>query len=255
MESDVRLTALLEELAANAWPAHEQQTLGKWRLRATFGTTKRANSVFAVGPFPACDDWMTVVEDFYQRRSLPACFCVSDASPAELDGMLAARGYEKVDECFVMTAKMSHCIERVDFDSRFTCRFAGEADDEWIRDFIRFEHFSPERHRAYTHIFSAIRPEKAFARICENGETVGLGTVVVERGWACLCNIVVAPAHRRRGIGVQLVGSLAGWARDHGASGLYLQVVKENAAAVSIYKKLGFVPVSGHHYRIRPTTC
>jgi N-acetylglutamate synthase len=254
VETDVRMIHLLEELAANAWPAHVQQTLGKWRLRATFGITKRANSVFTVGPFPDHDEWIKVVEDFYQQRSIPACFYISDVSPVELDGMLEALGYGKVDECYMMAAKSSDCIERVDHDSRFTCRFASEADDEWIRDFIRFENFAPERHHGYAHIFSAIRPEKTFARICENGETVGLGTVVVERGWACLSNIVVAPAHRRRGIGVQLVGSLAGWARANGANGLYLQVVKENLAAVNVYTKLGFVPVSGHHYRIRPTT-
>ncbi len=52
MGTDVRIVALIEELAANAWPAYTQQSYGAWKLRATFGTTKRANSVFTVGPMP-----------------------------------------------------------------------------------------------------------------------------------------------------------------------------------------------------------
>lgn len=32
---------------------------------------------------------------------------------------------------------------------------------------------------------------------------------------------------------------------------MYLQVMKENSAAVSLYEKIGFSPISEHHYRIK----
>ena len=51
--NDLRETIyLIEELAANAWPAPVQQQLGPWKLRAGNGVTQRANSVLAVGGMP-----------------------------------------------------------------------------------------------------------------------------------------------------------------------------------------------------------
>ncbi|QXG62919.1 GNAT family N-acetyltransferase, partial [Bacillus spizizenii] len=32
---------------------------------------------------------------------------------------------------------------------------------------------------------------------------------------------------------------------------MFLQVLKENLAAVSLYEKIGFSPISEHHYRIK----
>jgi ribosomal protein S18 acetylase RimI-like enzyme len=253
MKTDARLVPLIEELAANTWPALVQETLGEWRLRATFGLSKRANSVYTVGRLPDHGEWLKVVEDFYQRYAIPACFYVSDASPAELEGILETRGYKKVVECFLMTALSREVMESVERVDRFTYSFTSEAADGWIEDLIRLEQFSAERFREYAPIFSAIGPQKAFARILENGETIGLGTVVVERGWAGLSNIVIASAHRRKGAAAQLLRSLTDWASANGAQMMYLQVVHDNTAAITLYRKLGFHPISQHHYRMRST--
>src|SRR5439155_19916610 len=42
-------TEALERVAAEGWPAPDQQTLGDWLLRAAAGWTNRANSALAVG--------------------------------------------------------------------------------------------------------------------------------------------------------------------------------------------------------------
>ncbi|AGE63736.1 putative acetyltransferase [Bacillus subtilis HJ5] len=36
----------IERLAAASWPAYFQKSIGQWLLRAKFGVTKRANSVW-----------------------------------------------------------------------------------------------------------------------------------------------------------------------------------------------------------------
>ena len=64
--------SLLDELAANAWPAMVQQGLDGWRLRASDGVTRRANSVLSAGRGPAYSDWLVDVESFYRRRRLLA---------------------------------------------------------------------------------------------------------------------------------------------------------------------------------------
>ncbi|WP_028399823.1 GNAT family N-acetyltransferase [Ectobacillus panaciterrae] len=253
MKADLQLIYLIEELAANAWPAYIQQTLGQWRLRATFGITERANSVYTVGNIPNNDNWLQIVEEFYQSRSIHPCFYVSDASPSDLDGILEGKGYKKLDECFMMTAECAEIMDRVERNNRFTTKFILEADDAWIHEFILLGGFTLERHHAYSCIFSAIPFPKAFARIYENGETIGLGTVVVENGWACISNIVVHPAHQRKGVAAQLIRHLTEWAQKKGANGMYLQVIKNNIPAVTLYNKLGFVPISRHHYRTLQT--
>lgn len=252
MGTDVRIVALIEELAANAWPAYTQQSYGAWKLRATFGTTKRANSVFTVGPMPEDADWLRRIERFYQRRGLPVCFYVSDVSPDGLDAELAGQGYRLKMDCSLMLGRTGEVLERVTDGGRFTFDCAEEANDAWIHDFMRLEAFPQERFAGYRHIFSAVGPEKSFVRVLEDGATVGLGTVVAERGFAGISNIIVDPKHRRKGIAQQLLRALAVWAQEHEADRLYLQVIDDNAPAVTLYRQLGFDRISGHRYWIKP---
>lgn len=253
MRGDIKLIRLIEELAANSWPAYVQQRLGTWMLRANMNVTKRANSVYTGGSFPECREWMDVVEDFYRRRSLLPCFHISEASPAELDGILDARGYRKVFECCTMVASCSEVMARSAETDKFTSEFAGEASSEWIYDFMRLEDYSPDRYEGYVHIFSAIGPKKAFVSLRDQGKLIALGTVVVERGWACLSNIVVDAQHRGKGAATALLRSLVDWSLCNGADQLYLQVLKDNSPALSLYQKLGFSPLSEHHYRLLDT--
>ena len=58
------LIRLIEELAANSWLSHVQQTLVEWRLQANVNVAKRANSAFTCGAFPEHEGWMEVVEEF-----------------------------------------------------------------------------------------------------------------------------------------------------------------------------------------------
>ena len=250
MKKDSKLVRFIEELTANSWPSHVQQTLGEWRLRANLNVTKRANSVYTCGAFPECEDWMEVVEDFYRRRSLVPCYYVCEASPAELDGLLESRGYRKIFECYTMVASCAEVLAHPVESGRFTLEFAEEASSEWIHDFIRLEEYSPDRYEGYVNIFSAIGPRKSFVSLRDQGKLIALGTVVVERGWAGLSNIVVDPEHRGKGAATFLLDALVRWSMCSGAEQIYLQVVKDNLPALSLYRKHGFVPLLEHHFRL-----
>ncbi len=78
-----------------------------------------------------------------------------------------------------------------------------------------------------------------------------LGTVSVIDGYGGLSNIVVAEEHRGKGAGNQVIRVLTEWAKNNGAERMFLQVMKENLAAVSLYEKIGFSPISEHHNRIK----
>jgi GNAT superfamily N-acetyltransferase len=94
-------------------------------------------------------------------------------------------------------------------------------------------------------------PKACFLQICDNGATVGLGTAVLERGWAGFTNIVTAQSHRGKGVGTLMMRALAAWCHEHGAAQLYLQVLRHNTAAIHLYSKLGFTHLYNYHYRTR----
>lgn len=56
-----------------------------------------------------------------------------------------------------------------------------------------------------------------------------------------IITIAVDPAHRGEGIGAALVTSAAAEAKAFGATSLILEVAEDNAAAIHLYERLGFV--------------
>ena len=80
--------------------------------------------------------------------------------------------------------------------------------------------------------------------VCRDGEHVlgyvGSQTVL---GESDMMNIAVAPDARRRGIAQLLIGALTQRLRERGSHSLSLEVRPSNAAAVSLYRKLGFAQV------------
>lgn len=250
MKTDQEFVSFIENLSVNAWPPHVQQVVGEWKVRATFGVTKRANSVHAIGLIPENKNWLQKIEQFYKEKSITPCFYISEISPMKLDGLLEAKGYKKIDEFLVMTASCSDIFKKIDKENRFTFYSSSEIVDQWIYDFICLEGFPTERYQAYSCIFSAIKPKKNFVSIYEDEKIVGVGSIVVEQGWGCISNVVVDQNHRRKGIAVQLLRHLTEWAYENKAFNVYLQVLKENKPAIGLYTKLGFIPIFKNHYRM-----
>ena len=240
----------IEQLAAASWPSYIQKRMGKWLLRANFGVTKRANSVWTSADMPE-GDYQKEIEHFYKSLGLPVCIQISDASPEGLDDALADSGYEKIDECFQMTASCCDILDRTFDNSRFTYKWERDSSSSWIDDFIRLEEFSPERHCGYTSIFKRMQPCKIFFTMYDQGSLTAVGTASVINGYGGLSNVVVAKEHRGKGAGTQVIRALTEWSMNNGAKYMYLQVMKENSAAVSLYEKIGFSPISEHHYRIK----
>jgi GNAT superfamily N-acetyltransferase len=63
-----------------------------------------------------------------------------------------------------------------------------------------------------------------------------------------LMSMWVDPAVRGRELGAQLIDSVARWAEEAGADVLVLDVVEDNAAAIAVYERAGFVRVMGEAY-------
>jgi len=77
----------------------------------------------------------------------------------------------------------------------------------------------------------------------DDGEIIGFGGVMVIGDEAHVTNILVNEAHRREGLGRELMLALIESAIASGARHLTLEVRKENEAARALYSRLGLAPV------------
>lgn len=66
--------------------------------------------------------------------------------------------------------------------------------------------------------------------------------------WGGIGSMAVAPAHRRRGLATRLLGALRARAAQEGAARVFLEVMKANSAARSLYDGAGFTRHHGYHY-------
>ncbi|HEV2635450.1 MAG TPA: GNAT family N-acetyltransferase [Actinocrinis sp.] len=68
--------------------------------------------------------------------------------------------------------------------------------------------------------------------------------------WAGLTAIEVVPAARRRRLARLVLRELIAWAAGRGVTDLFLEVRSDNAAAVELYRTLGFSVHHAYHYRV-----
>jgi ribosomal protein S18 acetylase RimI-like enzyme len=79
------------------------------------------------------------------------------------------------------------------------------------------------------------------------GPVVAKGRVSCAEDWAGITDVWVSPEHRRQGLALTVLEGLLDWAAERGARTAYLQVRGDNATALALYDRLGFV--THHTYR------
>ncbi len=245
----------IEAAALNAWPAAQQYLLDGYVVRFAQGYTKRANSVNRLRPpriAPA--ELVPLCEDLYRARGLLSIFRLIDsAESAALDGFLAQRGYQMLDQTVVMT-----CAAAVAADGAaapqgaFTAQFVQMELDDWLDAYMQLSQAARHTRAAHRAILQAIVPPRLFAALVVDGEPLACGMGVLDRQRLGLFDIVTHAAHRRQGLGGRLMLQMAGWAQERGAATCYLQVVERNSAARNLYARLGFTDAYGYWYRIAP---
>jgi GNAT superfamily N-acetyltransferase len=243
----------LEELAANAWPAEVVQLVDGWRFRYTPGvSSRRVNSVWPnnIGRYLTVDQKLELVEAFYVRRGLPARFQICPAAqPADLDDILAQRGYLVDAPTYVQTSRISIILEQLSHRSETAVTLHTTIPT----DFTAFQQsqykLTAEQAAARKAAFQRIGPQPVFAVVKMEGETAGIGLGILEREWLGIFSMLTHPDMRRRGVATAVLQSLAGWGQSQGAVQAYLQVMDNNPHALSLYGRAGFTTQYQYHYR------
>jgi ribosomal protein S18 acetylase RimI-like enzyme len=228
-----------DRLVDEAWPAPYVEDIGGWRLRYADGVTKRANSVWPVAEPADAGGAIAAVERFYAERGLPAVFSLSaESRPEGLDGLLAARGYARVEPTLVMTAEPDHAGPAVRGVEITEEPSAGWLDLWWSVDGRHGSGLGAARE-----IMTGVP-----AWYVSAGDAVGRG--VPQGDWMGIYCMAVAPHARRRGLARNVLRALLGLGREHGVRAAYLAVTAHNTAARTLYASAGFEIAGGYHYRV-----
>ncbi|MCE6994530.1 GNAT family N-acetyltransferase [Saccharothrix sp. S26] len=232
----------LEQRCADAWPALVDRPLGQWRLRAAGGFTGRANSALTTGDpgIPVADALREVI-DFAGANGIKPAAHVVVGAPAEA-GVEAAGWRVDVDhpggaESLVMTGLL---------DGFATPKAAGVD-------------ISGTPAPGWWELAAQPVPTPAQRHVLTSGDRVGFGSVVRDgrvlaavRGAVVgdllhVARLAVRPEARRLGLARLLMGGLAAWGVERGATTCALQVAEHNKPAITLYESLGCV--EHHRYR------
>lgn len=237
----------IEEASLNAWPALHQLLFDGWILRFSRGFTKRANSVNPLYTSGSnVDDKISICERLYTDRGLPTIFRLSRFSqPRQLDDTLAQRRYHRFD----ITSVLSLNLAGLDLSEIGTGALGELEIEEWLDTFSLFQQTGPAQHHTHKEILCSIPSRRLLAAISDGNRTVACGLGVLESGYFGLFDLITDPKSRRRGHGSRLVSGMLRWARDHGASLAYLQVMRSNDPARRMYERFGFQEAYEYWYR------
>jgi len=243
----------IEELSLNHWPALTTMLHEGWLLRVAEGYTKRANSVSAIhgeeedekGKVEKRVAWC---ERRFASLGQPAIFKITPFDrPADLDRILADRGYVDVDPTSVQSLDLARIHQPELNDVRIT----EQLTDQWVDDFCRLNRVGTAFKPVMVRMLKGIRTKKGFVSLFHEGELVACGLGVLEDGWLGLYDIVTDARYRNRGIGEQMILNLLHWGKENGATRSYLAVAADNAPARKLYAKLGFEEMYRYWYRVR----
>jgi ribosomal protein S18 acetylase RimI-like enzyme len=234
------------ELAGNeAWPAPEQDRLGDWLLRAAGGWTGRGNTALPVGdPGVPLAEAIAAVRRWYAARGLPPKINVPLPLAAPVNAALDALGWHTNPPTLVQAAPLARLLSttgpRADLPP---VRLFEAPSRAWLEVVAGRKGALPD---AAIHLLTAVR-EVRFAEVyADTGELLAIarGTVTGAGQYFGIFLVEVVPAARRRGLARQVIGALAGWAGQLGATTAFLQVEEHNRVALALYQRLGF---TAHH--------
>jgi ribosomal protein S18 acetylase RimI-like enzyme len=236
-----------EAAGFRAWPASCVDYDGAWLLRLTPALpAKRLNSVNPLDPADTRDIGPRIerLAGRFGAVGRPFTFRLSPLAASAISDHLDAAGWSRFGDSLVLQL----ALEKLDL---------GAAIDQIpLKDVRRFVTASiavsgaaRSRRAGLAAVIASIEPEAGLFVHEVGGRPVASAICVQHRDLAGLFEVATDRGQQRRGHARRLLLSALKWARQRGTRRAWLQVEADNAAALALYRSLGFTQVYGYHYR------
>ena len=249
--NDYATISKIEFLAAQSWPAREEENINGWILRAHDGITARANSVLPYTNQPDIK-LLALIETaikFYEARGFPPMFKMTDACrPDGLDLKLDELGFEVEMRTHLQIAPINRLTSLMPI---INVQIEETIPSGWFKAYTEASGFSDSAMSARRSIIGDIKLKKAFASVVIDERIAGIGLGVVNNDWLGLFSVVTYPHHRRKGIAHSINQELGLWAKQLEAKNVYLQVEIDNHPSIEMYEKMGFKTLYNYWYRVQ----
>jgi N-acetylglutamate synthase len=240
----------LQRIASTGWGFVERAYIGEWELRASGGFTTRANSAWPIGdPGRPLAEAVGAVRAWYAERGQPARIAVVAGS--ELDGRVADLGLSVAESpAFRQTADIGGALEVLEkaFVAGRVVEFSTELPEDYFSVYKR-----GQGHIGARHVLTQGGADLTFAAIRDDtGAPIAVGRSAADpvSGYVGLAAVQTGEHVRRQGLSSTILRALLQRAYDNGARNVYLEVDTQNAPALALYERLGFVTEHCYHSRV-----
>ncbi|MGV8939094.1 MAG: GNAT family N-acetyltransferase [Allorhizobium sp.] len=245
--SNLPLVRRLEAVGLRAWPAASVQYDGSWQIRLTGGlASKRLNCVVALDPHDIRD--VAIRLEKAERKFLsygrPLIVRQTPLTPPPLIDLLVEQGWQRFEEVVTMTADLS-ALELPDTLDHLPSHDIGRFVDASLA--VQQEDAASKPGLA--EVVTAIKPPSGLF-VIEDAHNLPVASVlcVQDNDLAGIMMLTVAQSQRRKGVATEILSAALRWARMRGARTAWLQVETGNAAALSLYARLGFREAFHYYY-------
>jgi GNAT superfamily N-acetyltransferase len=228
--------ALLAAVMEATWPPRHHWPVGPFTLRDGANGGKRVSAATCEGPFTEAD------LDAAEAAMAEPLMLIREGEDA-LDAVLAGRGWRVVDPVVAYTAPVADLTAELPHLTAFPHWPPLEiARTIWAEGGIG---------SARVAVMDRVSGPKTAILVRSGDRPAGAAFVACHGLEAMVHSLEVLPAHRRRGVGANLLHAAANWAATEGAIRLSLVVTRQNAAANALYARLGMETVGHYHYRAK----
>lgn len=233
--------AALYEVSDATWPAARKWDDGPWTLRDGAGGGKRASA--ATARSDVTDQDIPKAEAAMKAMGQRSLFMIREGDDA-LDAMLAARGYDLIDEVALYTAPIGMLTDIP--IPPVTCFTIWEPlaimAEIWAKGGIGAARLAVMGRAAVkTGILNRW-----------NEQPGGVAFAAVHNGVTMVHAVEVLEHQRKVGVAQWMMRAAAFWGAKQGAQHIAVLCATANKPANALYTKLGFTSVGTYHYRQAP---
>lgn len=252
---NVRRIGELQERAARAVPATAQENRdGSWLRYTDSEATWWAGAALLHGREPVRDlaAGIAAAEDFSMAHGGPARFQVCPACPPDLDYALARRGYVSGDIVSLQMAASGEIARRLSAPS-LRVDLTAAPYSAWFELLMTAQGHDddPVRERR---LIQGVDLPSVYATVFASNRPVAVGRAVADTGWVGVFSMATLSDARRRGAASAVLTALADWAISRSCPNMYLQVPRNSAEALGVYRRAGFEELCAYHYRTAALT-